>query len=284
MTKHTNRWPAPAKLNLFLNITGQRANGYHELQTLFQFIDVCDYLTFEPNRSGKINITPGIEGVRTEDNLIYKAAAALRAYGEAELGASINLEKNLPMGGGLGGGSSDAATTLVALNQLWNLHLPSDKLAEIGVKLGADIPIFINGQASVAEGVGEILTPACPEQLWYFVAVPDCHVSTVSIFTDPDLIRDTPKQPIDTLLSSKWKNDCEPLVKKRHPEVAKIAAWLLEYAPSRLTGTGACVFASCNSRQDAQSIMDNAPHWLHGFVARGRNQSPLMDVLVSAKK
>ncbi len=268
------RWPAPAKLNLFLYINGQRPDGYHELQTLFQFIDKSDYLTISCNHHGAITLTPDSE-IALTDNLIYKAARALQQYSGTELGADIQLEKNLPMGGGLGGGSSDAATTLVALNQQWQLNYSNQVLAEIGVKLGADVPIFIHGLASVAEGVGEKLTSVEIDEPWYVIATPQVHVSTAAVFTHKELIRNTPKRPLAQLLSTDWHNDCEPLVKKQYPEVAKAIDALIEYAPSRLTGTGACVFATCQSQQQAQSILDNCPAWLNGFVAQGSNQSAL---------
>ncbi|MFO6422891.1 4-(cytidine 5'-diphospho)-2-C-methyl-D-erythritol kinase [Motilimonas sp. KMU-193] len=268
------RWPAPAKLNLFLYINGQRPDGYHELQTLFQFIDKADYLTISCNQHGAITLSPDSD-IPLADNLIYKAARALQQYGGTQLGADIQLEKNLPMGGGLGGGSSDAATTLVALNQQWQLNYPNQVLAEIGVKLGADVPIFIHGLAAIAEGVGEKLTSVEVDEPWYVIASPQVHVSTASVFTHKELIRNTPKRPLEQLLTTDWHNDCEPLVKKQYPEVAKAIDALIEYAPSRLTGTGACVFATCQSQQQAQSILDNCPAWLNGFVAQGSNQSAL---------
>ncbi|MCE0556050.1 4-(cytidine 5'-diphospho)-2-C-methyl-D-erythritol kinase [Motilimonas sp. E26] len=268
------RWPAPAKLNLFLYVNGQRPDGYHELQTLFQFVDKADYLTIQVNQSGHISIAPESE-IKLEDNLIFKAARALQQFSGTKLGAHIDVEKNLPMGGGLGGGSSDAATTLVALNQQWQLDYSNDVLADIGVKLGADVPIFIHGRAAIAEGVGEKLTSVEVAEPWYVIAVPPVHVATVSVFTHKELIRNTPKCSIEQLLQASWHNDCEPLVKKQYPEVAKAIDALIEYAPSRLTGTGACVFATCNNQQHAQSILDSCPAWLNGFVTQGSNESAL---------
>ncbi|MGB5446644.1 MAG: 4-(cytidine 5'-diphospho)-2-C-methyl-D-erythritol kinase [Psychromonas sp.] len=277
----TIRWPAPAKLNLFLYITGQRADGYHELQTLFQFIDRCDYLTVTPNLSGKITLSPSIEGVALEDNLIYKAAMALKAYSAENDGAHITLEKKLPMGGGLGGGSSDAATTLVALNYHWNINLTKKTLSEIGVKLGADVPIFIAGKAAIAEGIGEQLTPVNIAEKSYLVAVPDCHISTPAVFQADALIRNTPKRDHTQLLNQIWLNDCQHYVKKNYPEVAKVIDWLIEYAPTQLTGTGACVFSTFNSIHEAQIVLDNTPDWLAGFTAKGLNNSPLNELLAT---
>lgn len=268
------RWPAPAKLNLFLYINGQRPDGYHELQTLFQFIERADYLTIQANLTGQITLAPSSD-IKLEDNLIYKAAIALQQASGTEFGADIQLEKNLPMGGGLGGGSSDAATTLVALNQQWQLNYTPQALAKIGVTLGADVPIFIHGRAAIAQGVGELLTDVDIEQPWYVVVMPPVHVSTVSVFTHKGLTRNTAKRSISALLTSPWHNDCESLVKKQYPEVAKAIDALIEYAPSRLTGTGACVFATCKNQQHAQSVLDACPAWLNGFVTQGSNQSAL---------
>lgn len=279
----TIRWPAPAKLNLFLYITGQRADGYHELQTLFQFIDICDYLTITPNLSGKITLSPGIDGLALEDNLIYKAAMMLKAYTPENNGAHIHLQKNLPMGGGLGGGSSDAATTLVALNYHWNINLTKNKLAELGVQLGADVPVFIFGRAAIAEGIGEKLSPASPAENSYLVAVPDCHISTVKVFQADELIRNTKKRTHSQLINQNWLNDCQPYVKKNYAEVAKIIEWLIEYAPTQLTGTGACVFSTFNSIHEAQIVLDNTPDWLKGFTAKGLNNSPLNELFATLK-
>ncbi|WP_372881328.1 4-(cytidine 5'-diphospho)-2-C-methyl-D-erythritol kinase [Psychromonas sp.] len=284
MTKNDAiRWPAPAKLNLFLYITGQRADGYHELQTLFQFIELCDYLTITPNLSGKITLSPSLEGLALEDNLIYKAAMMLKPYTAENNGAHIELEKNLPMGGGLGGGSSDAATILVALNYHWNINLTKTKLSEIGVRLGADVPIFIYGKAAIAEGIGEQLTPVDIAEKSYLVAVPDCHISTPAIFQAKELIRNTPKKGHAQLISQNWLNDCQPYVKKNYPKVAKVIDWLIEYAPTRLTGTGACVFSTFNSLHEAQIVLDKTPDWLAGFATKGLNNSPLNELLATLK-
>jgi 4-diphosphocytidyl-2-C-methyl-D-erythritol kinase len=275
----TIRWPAPAKLNLFLYITGQREDGYHELQTLFQFIDICDYLTITPNLSGKITLSENMKGVALADNLIYKAAMLLKEIAPDNRGAIIEIEKNLPMGGGLGGGSSDAATTLIALNYHWNLKLKSEQLAEIGLQLGADVPIFIFGKAAIAEGIGELLTPINPTENNYLVAIPECHISTPTIFKDPHLIRNTIRQPPLQLMSQTWSNNCQPCVKNNYPKVAKVIDWLIEYAPTRLTGTGACVFSTFSNHHDAQVVLDKTPEWLNAFATQGLNNSPLNELL-----
>jgi 4-diphosphocytidyl-2-C-methyl-D-erythritol kinase len=284
MYSETIRWPAPAKLNLFLYITGQREDGYHELQTLFQFINQCDYLTITANNSNEVTITPAINNLAIEDNLIYKAAMLLKEYAGCSLGAHIDLEKNLPMGGGLGGGSSDAATTLMALNYHWDLNLSEQTLATLGVKLGADIPIFIYGKAAIAEGVGEKLTPATPPESYYLIATPHCHVSTPSIFKKPDLKRNSQKQSHQQLMNKKWTNDCEPCVKKYYPEVANTIDWLLEYAPTQMTGTGACVFSTFTHYQDAELLAKKTPAWLTCFTAQGLNTSPLRELLSTKKR
>ncbi|MEJ6079854.1 4-(cytidine 5'-diphospho)-2-C-methyl-D-erythritol kinase [Vibrio sp. 1-Bac 57] len=283
MQTESIRWPAPAKLNLFLYITGQRADGYHELQTLFQFIDRCDHLTITANNSGNISISPAIEGVPLESNLIYKAAVLLKQHTGCSLGAHIDLEKNLPMGGGLGGGSSDAATTLVALNYHWDLELSEQTLAELGKSLGADVPIFIHGKAAIAEGVGEILHSVQPKQAHYLVAVPDCHISTPEVFKNPYLKRDTKKLQHEQLMSNKWTNDCEPCVKKHYPVVANTIDWLLEYAPTQMTGTGACVFSTFDHANEAELLAQQTPKWLNCFTAEGLNTSPLRELLSTKK-
>ncbi|WP_286296134.1 4-(cytidine 5'-diphospho)-2-C-methyl-D-erythritol kinase [Vibrio apostichopi] len=273
-------WPSPAKLNLFLYITGRRDNGYHELQTLFQFVDFGDELTVTANRdTSSITITPEIPGVATEDNLIWKAATALQKYTSTSFGADIELKKVLPMGGGIGGGSSNAATVLVALNHLWQLNLSDDQLAEIGLKLGADVPVFVRGHAAFAEGVGEQLQPANPDEKWYLVVKPQVSIATVDIFTHSELTRNTPKQALSTLLEQEYVNDCEKIVRMLYPEVDKQLSWLLQYAPSRLTGTGSCVFAEFSSKKEAESVLEQLPDTVSAFVARGRNISPLKETL-----
>ena len=273
----SRNWAAPAKLNLFLHINGRRADGYHELQTLFQFIDCCDLLDFRVMQTPELKLHSDMSAVVADsDNLILRAAKSLQQVTGYPGGAEIWLEKRLPMGGGLGGGSSDAATTLVALNQLWNTQLSNDELAAIGLKLGADIPVFIRGFSAFAEGVGERLQAVTPNEFWYLVIAPDAHVSTAAVFQDPLLPRNTPKLGIDTLMSQPWANDCQDLVVSKYPQVAKALGWLLEYAPSRMTGTGACVFGEFSSQQQALAALAKLPSDMQGFVAKGMNISPLI--------
>ncbi|EOD9421908.1 4-(cytidine 5'-diphospho)-2-C-methyl-D-erythritol kinase [Vibrio campbellii] len=275
----STRWPSPAKLNLFLYINGRTENGYHELQTLFQFVDHGDELTIQANDSGEITISPEIEGVPLKDNLIWKAATALQRFANCSYGAHINLHKILPMGGGIGGGSSNAATALVALNYLWQTNLSDDELAEIGLALGADVPVFVRGFAAFAEGVGEKLSPANPDEKWYLVVRPNVSIATVDIFRHPDLTRNTPKRDLETLLNTPSVNDCEKIVRMLYPEVDKQLSWLLQYAPSRLTGTGSCVFAEFSSKSEAETILAQLSDKVSAFVAQGRNISPLKETL-----
>ncbi|EPK4322225.1 4-(cytidine 5'-diphospho)-2-C-methyl-D-erythritol kinase [Citrobacter freundii] len=279
-------WPSPAKLNLFLYITGQRADGYHSLQTLFQFLDYGDTIDIALRGDGEIRLLTPVEGVAHEDNLIVRAARLLMKVASESnrlpngSGADISIDKRLPMGGGLGGGSSNAATVLVALNHHWQCGLSIDELAALGLTLGADVPVFVRGHAAFAEGVGEILTPVEPEEKWYLVAHPGVSIPTPVIFNDPDLPRNTPKRSIKTLLKCEFGNDCEVIARKRFREVDAALSWLLEYAPSRLTGTGACVFAEFDTESRARQVLEQAPEWLKGFVAKGVNLSPLHRALL----
>lgn len=271
-------WPSPAKLNLFLYITGQRADGYHELQTLFQFLDYGDQLTITPRNDDEINLLTPIAGVENAQNLIVRAARLLQKHTAGSgrpHGADISVEKSLPMGGGLGGGSSNAATVLVALNDLWHCGLSDEKLADLGLTLGADVPVFVRGHAAFAEGIGEKLQPAEPIERWYLVAHPGVSIPTPIIFSDPDLTRNTPVRPLTALLAAPYANDCEAIARKRFRKVEQALSWLLQYAPSRLTGTGACVFAEFDTESSARQVLSIAPEWLQGFVARGVNVSPL---------
>ena len=280
------RWPSPAKLNLFLYITGQRPDGYHTLQTLFQFLDYGDTLTIEPRTDGQLRLLTPVDGVPNEENLIIRAARLLmKTAAETQRlpegsGADIHIDKRLPMGGGLGGGSSNAATVLVALNHLWQCLLSEDELATIGLTLGADVPVFVRGRAAFAEGVGEVLTPVDVAEKWYLVAHPGVSIPTPVIFGDPELPRNTPVRSIDTLLNCEFANDCEVIARKRFREVDDVLSWLLEYAPSRLTGTGACVFAEFDTELAARQVLEQAPEWLQGFVAKGVNLSPLKQALL----
>ena len=280
------RWPSPAKLNLFLYITGQRPDGYHTLQTLFQFLDYGDTLTIIPRQDRQLRLLTPVEGVPDEENLIIRAARLLMHSAATSdrlpkgSGADISIDKRLPMGGGLGGGSSNAATVLVALNHLWQCQLSEDELATIGLTLGADVPVFVRGHAAFAEGVGEILTPVDVAEKWYLVAHPGVSIPTPVIFRDPELPRNTPVRSIETLLNCEFANDCEVIARKRFREVDDVLSWLLEYAPSRLTGTGACVFAEFDTELAARQVLEQAPEWLQGFVAKGVNLSPLKQALL----
>ncbi len=271
----TLSWPAPAKLNLMLRIVGQRTDGYHELQTVFQFIDRHDQLGFALREDAQITLQSDLRSVSAEDNLCVRAARLLQSRAGTRLGADIRLHKVLPLGGGLGGGSSDAATTLVALNRLWRLDFDIETLKEMGLSLGADVPIFIHGQAAWAEGIGEALTDLDPPEPWYLVVVPPCHVSTAEIFRHPDLTRHSPRIKIRAFLQGNNRNDCLEVVRKRHPEVARALDWLNQHADARLTGTGACLFAAFSDRGQAEQALTQIPDDLEGFIARGLNRSPL---------
>ncbi len=264
---------SPAKLNLFLHITGRRKDGYHNLQTLFQMLDYGDTMTFSPGQDRNIELTPVMPGIPHEDNLIVRAAKLLQATTHTNQGASIHITKNLPMGGGIGGGSSNAATTLLALNQLWGTQLNLDELAQLGRKLGADVPVFIKGDTAFAEGIGEKLTPIELPSRWYLVLAPNCHVSTADIFCHKDLTRDTPIIKVAAILEQGRKNDCQPLVRTLFPEVNEALNWLSQYGDAQMTGTGACVFAAFDSEAEANDVLKQLPDHLNGFVASGNNRS-----------
>ncbi|WP_311062833.1 4-(cytidine 5'-diphospho)-2-C-methyl-D-erythritol kinase [Halomonas sp. DWK9] len=274
--------PAPAKLNRMLHIVGRRQDGYHELQTLFQIIDLCDVLSFTPRQDGLIQLTTPMNGVAHDDNLIVRAAKLLQQHSGTSLGASITIDKHLPMGGGLGGGSSNAATVLVGLNQLWQLGYSPDALAALGLTLGADVPVFVLGHSAWAEGVGEQLTKATLDTPWFVVIHPGVSVSTPAIFQDPELTRDSLPITMARALQGgvvEWRNDCEAIVRKRYPPIAEALDWLAQHAPSRLTGTGACLFAAFDSQETAQTVADRANQRWQAWVARGLNTSPLQDAL-----
>ena len=277
--------PAPAKLNLMLHILGRRADGYHQLQTLFQFLDFGDELGFALRDDGEIRLHTAIDGVPHDNNLIVRAARQLQQQAGCPLGADIWLDKRLPMGGGIGGGSSDAATTLLGLDRLWQLNWDEDRLAALGLSLGADVPVFVRGRAAFAEGVGEQLTPLQLPEPWFLVAVPQVLVSTAEVFADPELTRDTPPIKVRSLLEGGGRNDCQPVVEKRYPEVRNALILLNKYVSARLTGTGACVFGSFPNRDDADKVARQLPATLPSFVAQGRNVSMLHRKLaVLAKK
>lgn len=269
---------APAKLNRMLHVVGRRADGYHELQTLFQLIDLADTLTLTRRDDGVIELLTPVAGVAHADNLVVRAAKRLQAHTGCRHGASIALDKKLPMGGGLGGGSSNAATVLVGLNALWSLDLPLTTLAALGLALGADVPVFVHGRSAWAEGVGERLTPVTLNTPWFVVVHPGVSVSTPAIFQAPELTRDT--RPISMARALQggaptWRNDCEATVRDRHPPIAEALDWLAQHAPSQLTGTGACVFAVFDTQADARAVADMARAKWPSWVTRGINTSPL---------
>ncbi len=271
-------WPAPGKLNRFLHIVGQRSDGYHLLQTIFQFISVCDVLRFRIQDAEQIVRVDPIPEIPPEVDLTIRAAKALQQATGCRRGVEISLDKRLPVGGGVGGGSSDAATTLVALNELWKTRLDTDALAQLGLGLGADVPVFVRGHAAWAEGVGERLTIVECDASWFLVVVPDVHVSTKDIFQDFTLTRDTPEITIADFVASGGGNDCEPVVYRRYPQVAAVAHWLSRFGRARLTGTGGCVFVAFPEEAQARQAHEDlsATNWT-GFVTQGLNRSPLLD-------
>jgi 4-diphosphocytidyl-2-C-methyl-D-erythritol kinase len=272
-------WPAPAKLNLFLHVTGRRGDGYHELQTLFQFLDYGDELAFRVTDNGVIRQTRPIPGVADDVDLSRRAASLLQQYSGTSLGVDITLSKRLPTGGGLGGGSSDAATTLVALNRLWGAGLSMEQLAELGLRLGADVPVFVRGHAAWAEGVGEKLTPVTVDESWYVVICPQVHVSTAEIFSHPELTRDSPPITIRAFREGQGRNDLEPVVRTLYPSVDSARSWLAAFGDPRMTGSGSCLFLPVADRDSGETILTQRPEGCTGFVARGLNQSPLVERL-----
>jgi len=275
--------PAVAKLNLFLHITGRRADGYHNLQTLFQLLDVGDELQFTLRQDSEITLSCNNTELINQQNLVLRAARLLQQHARCGYGCDIYLDKRLPMGGGLGGGSSDAATTLLGLNKLWQLNLSVDTLAALGLQLGADVPLFVRGFTAFAEGVGEKLQGVDLAERVYLVVTPDCHISTAEIFQHHDLIRNTPAIGFEQVLTTPWRNDCQPLVEQHYPIVAITLQWLVEYAPCQMTGTGASVFAAFPDQTSAQHALANLPATWRGFIARGVNQSPVWAALADTE-
>jgi 4-diphosphocytidyl-2-C-methyl-D-erythritol kinase len=273
--------PAPAKLNLFLHITGQRADGYHLLQTLFIFLDYADYISLTKRNDGLIQRLNTITDVPAETDLVVKAARLLQHYTQQTLGVDIQVEKNIPMGGGLGGGSSDAATVLVGLNQLWQCGLSVDTLADLGLKLGADVPVFVRGHAAWAEGVGEQLTPVDLELGWYIVIHPKVHVPTRELFLEKFLTRNCVPIKLAAFHGGETVNVFQSVVETKFPEVAKAIVWLSGYTDARLTGSGSCIFGSVSSKSDGLAILNDLPKDWFGFVAQGLIQSPLQQKLLN---
>jgi 4-diphosphocytidyl-2-C-methyl-D-erythritol kinase len=274
-------YPAPAKLNLFLHVVGRRGDGYHLLQTVFRFLDVGDTLEILPRLDGLIHLRSPLPGVPPERDLCWRAAHLLQKHTGCRLGADIRLSKRLPMGGGLGGGSSDAATVLLVLNRLWKLDLPREELQRLALQLGADVPVFVFGQSAFAQGVGEVLTPWVPPPASYVVLVPSVHVSTPAIFADSALTRDTPSVRISALSEGlrnhDLRNDLEPVACALYPEVVESLAWLKEWGDARMTGSGACVFAAFSDRTEAERVFARRPGHLNGFVADGVDRHPLFE-------
>lgn len=274
---NTKTWPAPAKINQFLHITGQNDQGYHTLQTVFQFLDYGDTLCFTPRSDHNI-VRQSQHPWPEEQDLVIRAAHLLRQTTPKILpGMDIHIQKNLPAGGGLGGGSSDAATTLVALNHLWELSLPLTTLQEIGLSLGADVPVFLNGNASWAEGIGEKLTPINLPTPWYLVVFPNQSVSTKKIFCHENLTRNTSQIRICAFFNdpNSVGNDCEKIVREIYPEVDRLFRWLNKYGRPRMSGTGSCVFLAMDSNNRATQLCQKLPAEWSGFVAQGMNRSPL---------
>jgi 4-diphosphocytidyl-2-C-methyl-D-erythritol kinase len=272
-------WPAPAKLNLCLNIVGRRADGYHLLQSALQFIDLKDELRFFRRPAGLIERISGAADVSPESDLAVRAARLLATHCDAPQGVAISIEKRVPMQSGLGGGSSDAATVLVALNRLWDVGLGVDALAELGLQLGADVPVFVRGRASWVEGVGERLTQQDFPETVYFVVKPQANVSTVEIFQAAELTRNSPVMTIRAFLAGGGRNDCTSTVRGRYPEIAEALDWLGSFGSARLTGTGACVFAAMPDERTAEAALAQLPARWTGFVVRSLNRSPVLDRL-----
>jgi 4-diphosphocytidyl-2-C-methyl-D-erythritol kinase len=276
MTFDRSGWPAPAKLNLCLHIVGRRADGYHLLQSAMQFVDLCDELRFHERDQGTIERISGPADIPAETDLTVKAAHLLATRRDVPSGIGIELTKRIPVQGGLGGGSSDAATVLVALNQLWNLQLSVDELATLGLKLGADVPFFVRGSAAWAEGAGERLTPHDFPERHYLIVKPAVAVSTAEIFQAAELTRNSPVTTIRDFLAGGGRNDCAPCVRGRYPEIAEALDWLQEFGEARLTGTGACVFVPLADEPAAAALKARLPARWSGFVVRGLNRSPLL--------
>ena len=271
-------YPAPAKLNLMLRVTGRRADGYHLLQTVFRFIDFGDTLRFAPRADGVIARVNDVAGVPATEDMTLRAAGLLQQASGARLGVDITVEKRLPLGAGLGGGSSDAATTLIALNRLWEVDWPRARLQELALELGADVPVFVFGESAVAEGIGETLTALALAPAWYMVLIPPLSVATARAFQDPDLIRDSNPIKIPPFSAVAARNDLEPVVCRHYPEVSRHLAWLRQFGRARMTGSGACVFAEFDTAGEAHAVLRQLPVTMHGIVAQGLDRHPLWEL------
>jgi 4-diphosphocytidyl-2-C-methyl-D-erythritol kinase len=275
-------WPAPAKLNLFLHVVGRRRDGFHDLQTLFQLVDLCDTVGLAPRDDGRITRVEGLAGVAPEADLAVRAARLLQASVRSPLGVDIAVRKRIPAGAGLGGGSSDAATVLLVLNRLWGIGLGVDELAVLGLQLGSDVPVFLHGSSAWAEGRGELLEAVELPERWYLLIHPGVAVSTAAIFQAPELTRNSPLITIRAFFQAGSRNDCEPIVRRHYPEVDAALRWLGARAEARMSGTGACVFAGFDDVADAERIAAQVPVRWQYFVARGLNRSPLHAALAAA--
>jgi len=273
------RYPAPAKLNLFLHVVGCRPDGYHLLQTAFRLIDRCDWLSFAPRSDGAVRLAKSLAGIDDDDELAVRAARLLKAETGAQQGVEIAIEKNIPVGGGLGGGSSDCATALTVLNRLWGLNLPRERLSSLALSLGADVPFFLFGRNAFAEGVGELLAPLDLAPAWYVVLVPPIAVSTASIFSAPELTRNTQTIKIPSFSAGFGRNDLEPVVCGRHAEVAAHLLWLKQFGDARMSGSGASVFAEFATERAARSVLSRMPAGMKGFAVRGLDRHPLAALL-----
>lgn len=270
-------FPAPAKLNLFLHVTGRRADGYHLLQSVFRFIDRADTVHLTLRDDGRVVRERDLPGVPEERDLTVRAARLLQPHASAGAGVGIRVDKLLPMGGGLGGGSSDAATVLLALNRLWQVNLSRPALQALALKLGADVPVFVFGQTAFAEGVGEILHPVSAPPAWYVVLTPPVEVPTAAVFAAQELTRDTPRLKIAPFSAGMGRNDLQPVVLQRYPDVARHLEWLTQFAEARMTGSGACVFATFGTETAAREVLARLPATMQGFVAQGLDRHPLYD-------
>jgi 4-diphosphocytidyl-2-C-methyl-D-erythritol kinase len=279
MSPWARAYPAPAKLNLFLHVVGRRADGYHLLQTAFRLIDCCDWLRYTPRDDREVKLAHPIAGVAESEELALRAARLLLAESGSGRGVEIDIEKNIPMGGGLGGGSSDAATTLLALNRLWRLGASRDELARLALRIGADVPFFLFGQSAFAEGIGERLSPLQLAPAWYVVLVPPISVSTQAIFAAPELTANTKTIKISSFSAGFGRNDLEPVVCRRHGEVAAHLAWLKQFGDARLSGSGACVFAEFEGEREARRVLSGMPAGMRGFTVRGLDHHPLTALL-----
>ena len=262
---------APAKINLFLHITGRRSDGYHNIQTIFQLLNYGDEMSFCDNDTGDIEITTNLMGIPKQDNLVFHAAKKLQTATNCRKGCTINLRKQIPMGAGLGGGSSNAAATLVALNQLWQCNLSTSSLAQMGCELGADVPVFVHGQTAFAEGIGEQLSPLELPEKWFLVVTPDCHVSTSEIFSHPQLTRNSTPIKIRALDEGRFRDDRQKVVFAQYPAVEEAFDWLTPYGQPLMTGTGSSVFCRFDSESEANRVLLQLPNQWNGFVAQGIN-------------